>query len=150
MIALFIEGKGFGRVASLPLALKVEDRQRAKERKVLRRTGLPGAATIFILGPITTVVLAILDTPVVAGGLEHFRRRQLVSPQAGYDIADVAGFFINSSLAQVLSVSFNLQDLRRSRQPQGLGIGQLMPDPIGRDPSVPFVYFRHWRGKNRL
>jgi hypothetical protein len=39
--------------------------------------------------------------------------------------------------------------LGRTRQSQRFRIGQLVPDPIGRDPAVPFVHLDLRRGKNR-
>ena len=148
MIAFFIQGKRLGRITTLPLLLEEEDRQRAKQRQVLRGTGLPGAATIFILSAISAVVLAILDTPVVASRLEDFLRGKFIRPQAREQKADVVAFFIRPSLAKVLGVSFHLQDLGCPGQPQRFRIGQLMGDPIGREPAVPIVHLRPQRGKN--
>ena len=64
-------GQGFFAAVSGGLLLEQEDRKGAEEREVARTVGLLNAAAVLVLGPVSTMMLAILNAPMISGDLEQ-------------------------------------------------------------------------------
>ena len=64
-------GQGFFATFPGGLLLVQEDGKGAQEREVARTVGLLDAAAVLVLGAVSTMMLAILNAPMISGDLEQ-------------------------------------------------------------------------------
>ena len=64
-------GQGFFAAFSDGLLFEQEDRKGAQEREVARTVGLVHAAAVLVLSAVSTMMLAILNAPMISGDLQQ-------------------------------------------------------------------------------
>ena|ERR1700692_2493819 len=108
-------GQGLFTVLAFGLLFEKEDRQRAKEGQVAGGVSLPDGATVLILSAITTMVLAIFNTPVVPGGLQQRLRACFIRPESGDAESRLVGFLGHLAFAHMLDVAVDANHLSHAR-----------------------------------
>lgn len=135
-VALLVEGQGTRRATSPTLLLKEEDRQGSEERQVLSRSTVSHSTAVFILSPIPSVMLTILNGPMRTECIEELSDRGLVFPKTADGITDIVGCFPNLPSAQMLAGALNTQQASGPGQTDLQRSNGSMPDAVGGNAPV--------------
>lgn len=107
-------GERFFAAFAVALPLKQKDGQGPEQAQIACRYRVPDRTTVFILGAITPMVLAIFNTPVLPSQLQQGFWPGFLRGEGGYCKNGVVGFFIDLALAHMLGVAVEANDLRYS------------------------------------
>jgi len=121
-------GQGFFAAFCGGLLFEQEDRQGAEEREVARTVGLVDAAAVLVLSAVATMMLAILNAPMITGDLEQLFGGGFLGVVAGDGENRFVSFFDDLALAQVLGRASHAHDLSHPGQADGLRLGGAAPE----------------------
>jgi hypothetical protein len=105
------------------LTFAQEDRQGAEQAEIARGGVITDLATILVLGAIATVMLSVLDTPVVASNGQQPLRTRLLGGEAGDGVVVLGAVPDHHASTQFLTMTFDADDLGDGGQAEGLRIG---------------------------
>jgi|1185.fasta_scaffold23912_2 hypothetical protein len=104
-------GQGFFAAFSGGLLFEQEDSKGAKEREVARTFGLVHTAAVLVLGAVSTMMLAILNAPMISGDLEQFVGGGFLGLVAGDGENAFVSFLDDLAFADVLDMATNASEL---------------------------------------
>ena len=108
---------------------------------------IPHRATVLVLSPIATVVLAIFDTPVITGQLKQSLRAGLVRPQGSDCENGFGSFFPHLTLADMLGVAVNANHLGDASQTERRRVSGEAPELALFDSPVALIQRAGLRGE---
>jgi hypothetical protein len=95
-------GEGAAGPRAGPLTLEEINHQGAEERQITGRAGLANQAAVLVLGAVATVVLAVLNGPMVASQSQQLVRGSLVGPATGDRIDDFSRGFDDAAFTDCI------------------------------------------------
>src|SRR6266404_7882241 len=141
-------GQGFFAAFSGGLLLEQEDGKGAEEREVARTVGLVDAAAVLILGAVSTMMLAILNAPMISGDLEQLVGGGFLGVVAGDGENRFVSFLGDLAFADVLDMATNASELSDPSQPDGLRLGWAGPELALFNAPVALLQSAGLRGEN--
>ena len=105
------------------LTFTQEDRQGAEQAEIARGSVVTDLATILILSAIATVMLSVLDAPVIAGEGQQSVGIGLLGAEAGDGVVAFGGVLGDHASTQFLAMTINADDLGDGGKTEGLWVG---------------------------
>lgn len=145
-LALVI-GQGFLAIPDPALPFVKENGHGTKEGEIACRGGIADRAAIFILGAISSEVLAVFNAPMDPRPFEQLFGTGFLYPEAGHQVSDLHGFLDDFPFAKGLNTSSDPDELSRSSQTDRRRINRHAPELALFDPTVFFIGRLSLRGE---
>ena len=142
---------GQGEFAALAagLAFAQEDRQGTEQAEIARGGVMSDLATILVLSAVATVMLSVLDAPVVAGQGQQAVGIGLLGVEAGDGVVAFGGVPGDHASTQFLTMTIDADDLGDGGKTEGLWIGVQDPKATLLHAAVFLVQRAGLRGEYR-